>query len=102
ELARSFLRGPVLGGGAVDTAIGDFVRIGLEVGASLGNMCHAWWDQVAVEHAITVPSMIKDVYSPFGDSNRHGRRVVNEKAVYNERGQAHFSWDPTRGEYPNL
>ena len=40
-------------------------------------MSHAWWDQVAVEHAVRVPSTIKDVYSPFGDSmlmvNRHGQ-----------------------------
>lgn len=106
ELRRDFLRSPVIGGGAVDEARGDFVRIGIEVGAQLGNMSHAWWDQVVVEHAVTVPSTIRDVYSPHGDSmlmvNRHGRRVVNEKAVYNERGQIHAVWDPTRGEYPNL
>jgi hypothetical protein len=34
--------------------------------------------------------------------NRHGRRGVNEKMVYNERTQAHFYWDPVAGEYPNL
>jgi 3-oxosteroid 1-dehydrogenase len=106
ELARAHLRGPVLGGGASESATGDFIRIGIEAGAQLGNMSHAWWDQVVVEHAITVPSTLRDVYSPFGDSmlmvNKYGRRVVNEKAVYNERGQAHFSWDPSRYEYPNL
>ena len=106
DMAKQFLRGPVLGGGAVDTATGDFVRIGVEVGAQLGNMSHAWWDQVVVEHVITVPSTLRDVYSAHGDAmimvNRHGKRVVNEKAVYNERGQAHFTWDPTRCEYPNL
>lgn len=106
ELARAYLRGPVLGGAASETATGDFVRIGIEAGAQLGNMSHAWWDQVVVEHAITVPSTIKDVYSPYGDSmlmvNKHGVRVVNEKAVYNERGQVHFAWDPSRYEYPNL
>jgi 3-oxosteroid 1-dehydrogenase len=106
ELARAYLRGPVLGGAAAETATGDFVRIGIEAGAQLGNMSHAWWDQVVVEHAVTVPSTIKDVYSPYGDSmlmvDKHGRRVVNEKAVYNERGQAHFVWDPSRYEYPNL
>jgi hypothetical protein len=46
------------------------------------------------------------VYSPFGASmlmvNKHGVRAVNEKAVYNERGQVHFVWDPSRYEYPNL
>ena len=106
ELARAHLRGPVLGGAASESATGDFVRIGIEVGARLGNMSHAWWDQVAVEHAVTVPSTIKDVYSPYGDSmlmvDKYGKRVVNEKAVYNERGQVHFAWDPSRYEYPNL
>lgn len=105
-MARAFLRGPVMGGAAADTATGDLVRIAMELGAQLGNMSHAWWDQVAVEHALTVPSTIKDVYSPFGDSmvmvNRRGVRVVNEKAVYNERGNVHFHWDPTTFEYPNL
>lgn len=106
DLARTHLRGPVFGGGAVDTATGDLVRIGARLGARFGNMTHAWWDQVAVEHAVTVPSTMRDVYSPFGDSmlmvNKYGRRAVNEKAVYNERSQAHFTWDPSRWEYPNL
>jgi succinate dehydrogenase/fumarate reductase flavoprotein subunit len=106
DLSREHLRGPVLGGAASDTATGDFVRIGIEAGARLGNMAHAWWDQVAVEMAVRTRSTSKDIYSPFGDSmlmvNRHGLRVVNEKAPYNERGQVHHVWDPTRLEYPNL
>jgi succinate dehydrogenase/fumarate reductase flavoprotein subunit len=106
DLRFAYLRGPVLGSAASETATGDFVRIGMEVGAELGNMSHAWWDQVAVEHAVTVPSTLKDVYIPFGDSmlmvNKRGVRVVNEKAVYNDRGTVHFAWDPSRYEYPNL
>lgn len=106
ELARSYLRGPVLGGAAAETSTGDFVRIGIEAGAQLGNMTHAWWDQVVAEHAVTVPSTIKDISWPFGDSmvmvDKHGRRVVNEKAIYNERGQVHFAWEPGACEYPNL
>ena len=106
DMRFAYLRGPVLGSAASETATGDFVRIGIEVGAELGNMSHAWWDQVAVEHAVTVPSTLKDVYIPFGDSmfmvNKHGQRVVNEKAVYNDRGTIHFAWDPSRYEYPNL
>jgi succinate dehydrogenase/fumarate reductase flavoprotein subunit len=96
----------VLGGAAAASATGDFVRIGIEAGAQLGNMAHAWWDQVAVEMAVRSRVTSRDVYSPFGDSmvmvNRHGVRVVNEKAPYNERGQVHHVWDPTRLEYPNL
>lgn len=106
RLALDHLRGPVFGGAAAGSATGDFVRIGVEVGAQLGNMANAWWDQVAVELTARRRETSGDVYSPFGDSmlmvNRYGRRAVNEKAPYNERGQAHFVWDPYRGEYPNL
>ncbi|MCP3975731.1 MAG: FAD-binding protein [bacterium] len=106
RMALDYLRGPVFGGAASPFATGDFVRIGTEMGARLGNMAHAWWDQVVVELAVINRATRGDVYAPFGDSmlmvNRYGRRAVNEKAPYNERGQAHFQWDPHRGEYPNL
>jgi succinate dehydrogenase/fumarate reductase flavoprotein subunit len=106
RLAMDHLRGPVFGGAASPNATGDFVRVGTEAGARLGNMAHAWWDQVVVELAVLNRATRGDVYSPFGDSmlmvNRYGRRAVNEKAPYNERGQGHFAWDSFRGEYPNL
>ncbi len=104
--ALEFLRGPVLGGAAAEGSRGDFVDIGIEAGAQLGNMSHAWWDQVVAELAVRVPETVKDVYEPFGDSmlivDRRGQRVVNEKIPYNERAQVHFAWDPVRREYPNL
>jgi succinate dehydrogenase/fumarate reductase flavoprotein subunit len=106
EFVREYLRGPVFGGCAADTNTGDFVRIGIELGAQFGNMNNAWWNQVVVEITLRTPSTIRDVWLPFGDSmiqvNRHGHRVVNEKMPYNERAQIHFHWDPTRREYPNL
>jgi 3-oxosteroid 1-dehydrogenase len=106
RLTMDYLRGPIFGGAGSPSATGDFVRIGTEVGAQLGNMAHAWWDQVVVELALRSRSTRGDVYYAYGDAmlmvNRYGRRVVNEKAVYNERGQAHFGWDPYRAEYPNL
>jgi 3-oxosteroid 1-dehydrogenase len=104
DLAREYLRGPVYGGCAATTSTGDFVRIGIEAGAQLGNMGHAWWYQVALEHAIQSGQTAGGFFMPFGDSliqvNRHGRRVVNEKSPYNERGQVHFAWDGS--EYCNL
>jgi 3-oxosteroid 1-dehydrogenase len=104
DLTREFLRGPVFGGCAVPEATGDFVRLGTEVGAQLGNMGHAWWYQVALEHAVGTGKTAGGFFMPFGDSmiqvNRHGRRVVDEKAPYNERGQVHFAWDGN--DYCNL
>lgn len=106
ELARSFLKGHIWGGCAAPGSTGDFIGIAQRAGAVLGNMGNAWWGQVPVEVALKTRSVPVDVWSTPGDSmiqvNRHGRRFVNEKIQYNERTQAHFTWDPVRGEYPNL
>jgi succinate dehydrogenase/fumarate reductase flavoprotein subunit len=104
-LATSYLRGPMFGGCAASGSTGDFIRMGIDVGAQLGNMNNAWWAQTAVELAVRMPT-VRDCFYPFGDSmilvNRFGNRVVNEKMVYNERTQVHFEWNPTRREYSNL
>jgi succinate dehydrogenase/fumarate reductase flavoprotein subunit len=104
ELRREFLMGPTFGGCGVSTATGDFVRMGTEVGAQLGNMTHAWWYQVLLENTIETSQTAGGLFMPFGDSmiqvNRHGRRAMNEKAPYNERGPVHFAWDGR--ELPNL
>jgi succinate dehydrogenase/fumarate reductase flavoprotein subunit len=106
EYTREFLRGPLLGGAAAEQATGDFIRIGIEAGAQLGNLSHAWWAQGVLDLLARNRVTSTDVYSPYGDSmiqvNKHGRRVVNEKSPYNERGQVHGAWDSVRGEYPNL
>lgn len=105
ELVGNFLPGRVFGGCAVPTNTGDFLRIAGEAGAQLGNMGRAWWKQVIVEQELRAPGSL-GLFGSGGDSmiqvNRHGVRVVNEKAPYNERGQVHAHWSPTRREYPNL
>lgn len=80
-------------------------KIGMQLGAALGNMGHAWWAQSLVELVVRNRATLRDVYVPYGDSmfmvNRYGRRALNEKAPYNERGQVHYTWDASRREYPN-
>jgi len=39
----------VFGGCAAETITADFVRTGIELGAQLGNMNNAWWNQVVIE-----------------------------------------------------
>lgn len=105
-MARSYLKGHIWGGCAAPGSTGDFIPIAQRAGAVLGNMSNAWWGQIPVEVALKTRSVPVDVWSTPGDSmiqvNRYGRRFVNEKIQYNERTQAHFTWDPVRGEYPNL
>ncbi|HWQ23919.1 MAG TPA: FAD-dependent oxidoreductase [Gaiellaceae bacterium] len=106
QMALNYLRGPIFGGCAVPTNTGDFVEIGLELGAEFANMNNAWWGEVPIEQALESSSTPSLVFSVPGDSmihvSRYGRRVVDEKSQYNERAQDHFFWDPVRGEYPNL
>lgn len=104
EFRREYLMGPTYGGCAAPTATGDFVTMGYEVGAQMSLMQHAWWYQIALEHAAENGHTAGGLFMPFGDSmlqvNKHGERVINEKAPYNERGPIHFVWDGK--EYPNL
>ena len=106
ELSLSFLRGPVFGGCTVPSGQGDFVHIGTAAGAKLANMANAWWWPVMLEQALQFRSTPGGIGQPPGDSmimvNRLGRRVVNETIQYNERNQAHFTWDPYTCSYPNL
>lgn len=105
--ALNYLRGPVFGSCGVPTCTGDFVDIGLALGAEFGNMNQAWWLQAPLEIAIHTGNVTgTDVWIPFGDSmvlvNKYGSRVTSEKMPYNERSQMHHVWDPVRREYPNL
>jgi succinate dehydrogenase/fumarate reductase flavoprotein subunit len=105
--ALNYLRGPVFAACAVPTCTGDFVDIGLALGAKLGNMNQAWWLQCPLEIALQSASIPgADVWLPWGDSmvivNKYGNRVTSEKMVYNERGQSHHAWNPALREYSNL
>lgn len=104
----NYLRGPIFGGCGVPTCTGDFVDIGLALGAQFGNMNNGWWLQAPIEVALNNNGNVTgtDVWLPYGDSmvvvNKYGDRVTSEKQVYNERGQTHFYWSPDKREYPNL
>ncbi len=106
ELRLTFLRGPVYGGCAVPTNQGDLIYMATGLGAQLENMSNAWWAQAVLESVLVNPSPPTDIFAVPGDSmiqvNRYGRRVLDEKFVYNERTQVHFQWDPVKAEYTNL
>jgi 3-oxosteroid 1-dehydrogenase len=106
EMSSNYLRGKVYGGCAVPTNTGDLVRMAIDVGAKLGNMNEAWFQQEILEEVLEFSSVPSGVWFLTGDSmitvNRYGHRMYNEKFVYNERTRYHWEWDGIRGEYPNL
>jgi 3-oxosteroid 1-dehydrogenase len=100
EARAAHLRGPVDAVAAVCTNTGDFLRIGMSIGAALANMTHAFLGNTAFELGLREPRIRQLTHFPFGDSmiwvDHTGRRVVNEKGVFTERARAHFSWDTDR------
>jgi 3-oxosteroid 1-dehydrogenase len=106
DMRVNFLRIPLLGGCAVPTNQGDFVGMATELGARLGNMNEAWLQQEVLEEVLATPSVPFGAFLLGGDSmivvNRFGRRIVNEKHVYNERTRSHGVWDAMRAEYTNI
>lgn len=105
DFITTFQPGPVYGGCANPFARGDFISLGIEVGAQLGNMSSAWRSEVILDQAMQNRSVSKTMETPAGDSmiyvNKYGRRVVNEKRNYNDRTKAHYVWDEVKSEFPN-
>lgn len=105
ELLLHFQRGPMYGGCAVPTAEGDFYYMAGALGAKMGNMTGAWHGQVVLEQALEFSSVPQCVWTPPGDSmvmvNKFGKRVTNEKRSYNDRTQAHFTYDSVNNNWPN-
>ncbi|MEZ4333686.1 MAG: FAD-dependent oxidoreductase [Myxococcota bacterium] len=105
-LTHRYLRGRLYGSTAVATNTGDFLRLAQNAGASVANLEMAWWGQTPLELALEKGGQLAGMsYFPWGDSmimvNVAGHRVVNEKAPYHERAQAHFYFDPTAKRYTN-
>jgi succinate dehydrogenase/fumarate reductase flavoprotein subunit len=106
ELRTASLPGPILSGCAASTNTGDLLPIALALGADLVNMNGAWLAPMVLDRAIANrPDQVCSFSIP-GDSmlwvNKYGRRVVNEKAPYQDIVPTFWAWESQRAEYPNL
>jgi 3-oxosteroid 1-dehydrogenase len=104
ELVDRHLPPGVFGGCAVAQSQGDLISLTEGLDVELAHLDCAWWGEVPVEVALENRETPVLLFYPFGDSmfyvNREGRRVVNEKKVYDQRGPVHFAVDE-HGEQPN-
>jgi 3-oxosteroid 1-dehydrogenase len=104
ELVRLY-QPALYGACATRGSTGDFITIAGSAGARMGDLRTAWRSQVVLEEALQNRAVGLGAFVPAGDStfmvNKYGRRVVNEKADYNDRTTAHFIFDPIKLEYPN-
>jgi len=105
EMLRNFQRGPIYGGCASPECEGDLIPMASEIGAKLGNMQGAFRAQCLFENELTNPNAANNCFFIAGDSvfqvNKYGKRVLNEKRNYNDRGMVHFTWDQNTAEWTN-
>jgi 3-oxosteroid 1-dehydrogenase len=101
ELVERHLPVGVYGGCAVPTSQGDLITLTQGLDVELAHLDQAWWGEVPVEVALENRETPVLLFYPFGDSmfyvNAEGRRVVNEKKVYDQRGPVHFVRDQDGG-----
>jgi 3-oxosteroid 1-dehydrogenase len=109
ELVRHFLRMPAVLPGGPPGMEGDALRMGMSVGAALGNMSEAWWSP-----AMELPGRQVDGqpynWLMFGESGRPGgllldrlgRRYVNESTNYNDLGRAMHAFDAATYTFPRV
>ena len=105
---QAHLRGPVFGSGSTPTGTGALLDIAGSLGAKLGNLSNGFYYQAALEELVQNGGKVLNPFThcflPYGDSmvivNKHGRRCVNEKAMYHVRAQSHFHVEGT--DLPNL
>ncbi len=106
RLARTFLRGPLLGPAGPPSNRGDGLLLGASVGAALGNMSEAWWCP-----AMHIPGEELDgepFYRMIFTECAHpggilvdgrGQRFVNESTNYNDLGRGLQVFDAALWRY---
>jgi 3-oxosteroid 1-dehydrogenase len=106
ELRQNFLPAPIVSGCAAPTNEGDFVGIATALGAPLRNMNNAWLCPIPFEPAIEKSPYLSGIFAVPGDSmfwvDKYGKRVVNEKGIYNELAMSFLQYDPRNLEYPRF
>ena len=106
DLRQNFLQASIFGGCAALTNEGDFVGIATALGAPLWNMNYAWMAPMPLEVSLAGSPYTSGIFAVPGDSmifvDKYGRRIVNEKAIYNELTTKFFEFDAKKVEYPNL
>ena len=109
ELARTFLRGPMLAPVGAPSARGDGLRMAMAAGAALGLMSEAWWCPAATipGDSIDGEPMHRLILTERARPgcllvNGRGVRFVDEAQNYNDLGRTLQNFEPTSFSFPNV
>ncbi|MBV9325952.1 MAG: FAD-binding protein, partial [Chloroflexi bacterium] len=107
-LVRAFLRGPMTAPGSPSTNRGEGLRMGMAVGAALGNMSEAWWSPAMevvdrrVDGAPFYWLLLGAIRATPGGIivDQFGRRFADEATNYNDFGRSMHEFDPAGYRFP--
>lgn len=110
EMCDNFLRGPIEAPATPPYAEGDGIKMGMEIGAKVGNMNEAWWfptGHVPGEEWEDGSPLYRMVWGPRtlpGSLmvNEDGERFCNESANYHDLGKTFHEFDPNDYDYRNI
>ena len=110
ELCEQFLEGPLTAPASPPYNEGDGIKMGMELGAKLGNMQEAWWYPTthilgeAWEDGSSLYRLPVAERSLPGSLmvNSHGERFANEAGNYDDLGKVLHNFDPGEFGYPNI
>jgi succinate dehydrogenase/fumarate reductase flavoprotein subunit len=109
ELREHFLRGPVDAPMTPPSVEGDGLRMGMDVGAAIGNMNEAWWFPASRAHGQHWEDGSPLYKMNWGRTlpgslfvNEDGERFCNEAGNYHDLAKAFHDFDPERYGPRNL
>jgi succinate dehydrogenase/fumarate reductase flavoprotein subunit len=109
QLARAFLRGPLLAPVGAPTAEGDGLRMAMAAGASLGNMSEAWWCPAyklpgeTIDGAPMARLILTERARPGSlIVDGGGRRFIDEAQNYSDFGRTMLNFEATSFSYPHV
>jgi succinate dehydrogenase/fumarate reductase flavoprotein subunit len=108
-LVKTFLAAPLTAPASAPTHVGDGLRMGMCVGAALGNMGEAWWSPAmsvpgeTIDGAQLYHQLMTEPAFPGGivvDSRGH--RFVDETMNKSDLGRTMREFDPSTYSFPRL
>ncbi|MDR1015159.1 MAG: FAD-binding protein [Coriobacteriales bacterium] len=107
QMRNDFLRGPVVGANSVKTNVGDGHKMGMAIGAALGNMGSMW--QLPF-YDIGTPDDLPNATDWFEYAglpgalvvNPRGRRFCDENTAYGAANLAFYAYDSDNYRYLNM
>lgn len=111
DMCKKFLRGPLFGTRVSSGNTGDGIRLGMGVGADIGNMQNTLGGNVYLDEYVPDTFFDHNMGYDFGTQrarpytmivNKHGRRFMDESVPYSNFPDAVYNFDTSDHSFTNI